>query len=147
MRALAPTRIWMTDDRTWIRVPPPVAPLPHLRPMLPTARPEEVPMTTKPTITEVLPLVRAYYAKPGNEAGGSLHVVLDDGNVSDDDVRFCLQQTREHGDADGVALAEKLLLMSRTQRRKLGRLNRWAPPRLPPASGWSDYEVVEEEDK
>ncbi len=81
----------------------------------------------KPTITDVLPLVRAYYAKPGNEVGGSLHLVLDDGNVRDDDVRSCLQFARERADADGVALAEKLLPMSRTQRRKLGRLNRWAP--------------------
>jgi len=114
--------------------------------MLPQASTEEdaMTMTTKPTITEVLPIVRAYYAKPGNEVGGSLHIVLDDGNVSDDDVRFCLQQARERDDADGVALAEKLLLMSRTQRRKLGRLNRWAPPRTPPVSESASSRVTDD---
>jgi hypothetical protein len=77
--------------------------------------------TMKPTIPEVAPLVRAYYEKPGNEAGGALHVVLDDCNVDDGSVRFCLTEATERGDADGEALARKLLAMSKTQRRKLAR--------------------------
>lgn len=76
----------------------------------------------KPTIPEVLPLVRAYYAKPGNSVGGSLHIVLEDYNVADSNVEWCRTNAWEKGDKDGVALAEMLLLMSRTQRRKLGRL-------------------------
>lgn len=75
----------------------------------------------KPTVPEVLPLVRAYYAKDGNGAGGSLHIVLDDGNVEDSHVRFCLEFAREEGDEDGVRLAETLLQMSQTQRLKLYR--------------------------
>ena len=35
----------------------------------------------KPTILEVMPLVKAYYEKPENGAGGNLHIVLDDGNI------------------------------------------------------------------
>lgn len=73
----------------------------------------------KPTVPEVLPLVRAYYAKDGNGAGGSLHVVLDDGNVEDHFVEFCMEEARKMGDVAGVALAELLLGMSKTQRRKL----------------------------
>ena len=73
----------------------------------------------KPAISEVLPLVRDYYNKPGNGAGGSLHIVLDDGNISDGDVQFCLNDAKERGDNDGVSLAEKLLLMSKAQRKKL----------------------------
>jgi hypothetical protein len=73
----------------------------------------------RPTIPGVLPAVRAYYAKPGNEAGGSQHIVLDDGNTADDNVRFCIEYARERGDEDGVKLAETLLRMSRAQRKKL----------------------------
>ena len=75
----------------------------------------------KPTIPEVLPLVRAYYAKPGNGCGGSLHIVLDDGNVDAADVQWCLRYAQEQGDEDGVRLASLLLQMSRTQRTKLYR--------------------------
>ena len=75
----------------------------------------------KPTVPDVLPLVHAYYALPGNGAGGNLHIVLDDGNVDDSSVRFCLTQARERGDEPGIILAEALLLMSRTQRTKLYR--------------------------
>lgn len=69
----------------------------------------------KPTLPDVLPRVRAY-------RGDSLHVVLDDQNVSDMDVAFCRDYAAERGDAEGVALAETLLAMSRSQRLRLCRL-------------------------
>lgn len=78
----------------------------------------------KPTVPEVLPLVRAYYAKPGNGAGGNLHIVLDDYNVRDDDVQFCLDLAEQFNDEDGAALAKLLLKMSKTQRAKLAALKR-----------------------
>ena len=77
----------------------------------------------KPTVPEVLPLVNKYYAKPGNGAGGCLHLVLDDGNIETSHVQVCLNYARENGDTDGVALAELLLQMSYTQRNKLYRLH------------------------
>ena len=40
----------------------------------------------KPTVPEVLPLVRAYYQKPGNIVGGNLHLVLDDENVENEHI-------------------------------------------------------------
>ena len=73
----------------------------------------------KPTVPEVLPLVRAYYSMPGNGAGGSLHVVLDDGNIDDYFVRSCLLSAQESGDAAGAGLAALLLKMSKTQRSRL----------------------------
>jgi hypothetical protein len=73
----------------------------------------------KPTVPEVLPIVRAFYAKPGNEVGGSLHVVLDDGNVGDDHLNAAVESARETGDADGEMLGRVLLLCSRTQRLKV----------------------------
>lgn len=78
-------------------------------------------MEAKPTVPEVLPLVNAYYRKPGNAVGGSLHIVLEDENIDNGHVQFCLDYAREHGDDDGVKLAELLLKMSRTQRRKISR--------------------------
>ncbi len=39
-------------------------------------------MDKKPTITEVLSLVKEYYLIPGNSVGGSLHIVLDEGMVN-----------------------------------------------------------------
>ena len=76
-------------------------------------------MSDRPTVPEVLPLVRAYYAKPGNEAGGNLHIVLDDGNVEDSSIRFCVEGSVREMDLDGVSLCQKLLAMSKTQRRVL----------------------------
>lgn len=73
----------------------------------------------KPTIPEVAPLIAAYYAKPGNEVGGSLHIVLDDGNIERYHVEFCRRYAEEHNDPDGAALAEILLQCSITQRKKL----------------------------
>lgn len=76
-------------------------------------------MATKPTVPEVLPLVQQYYAKPGNECGGSLHIVLDDGNVETEHVAYCQQYAKDRGDDFGYALAGLLLRMSKTQRLKL----------------------------
>jgi hypothetical protein len=75
----------------------------------------------KPTVPEVLPLAKAYYAKPGNSCGGNLHIVLDDGNIEDYWVKSCINVARQKGDEDGVKLAELLLRMSKTQRRKIRR--------------------------
>lgn len=75
----------------------------------------------KPVAQEALPLVRDYYAKPGNKLGGNLHMVLDDGRVEDVDVELCLAQAQEAGDEEGERLARLILGMSRTQRLKLFR--------------------------
>lgn len=74
----------------------------------------------KPTIPEVIERFAAYYAR--HPAGGAMHIVLDDGNIADEHVRYCIQHAQEQGDAEGEALARILLDMSKTQRKKLGRL-------------------------
>ena len=76
-------------------------------------------MSDKPTVLEILPVVRAYYAKPNNGVGGSLHIVLEDGNIETSHIEFCMEYARENNDPDGVVLAKLLMKMSRTQRRKL----------------------------
>ncbi len=95
----------------------------------------------KPTIPEVLDRFVAYLNAHG--AWGSLHVVLDDGNVHDDHVRGCIEWATEQGDEEGRQLGEILLKMSVTQRKKLpdvawGR-SEWA--RLFRANGFPDIHV------
>ncbi len=71
------------------------------------------------TVLEVMPDVRALYDK--SAVGCCLHIVLDDGNVADSHVQFCVEYAIEKGHKDCEALARKLLSMTRTQRLKLGR--------------------------
>lgn len=59
-----------------------------------------------------------YYEKNG--AWGSLHIVLDDGNLADDQVRSCEGWAEERGDFEGMELAKILLQMTKTQRAKIG---------------------------
>ena len=73
----------------------------------------------KPTIPEVLPLIREYLSKEGNGTGGDYHILLDDGNVSDGDVEFCLDWARKNKDELGIKIGKLLLRMSKTQRLKL----------------------------
>jgi hypothetical protein len=73
----------------------------------------------KATLPQVKPLVRAFMGLSGNEVGGALHPVLEDGNYADSDVAWCLGEAVRRGDHVGVLLAALLLRMSRTQRSKL----------------------------
>ena len=73
----------------------------------------------KPTIPEVEPLVRDFARTPGNEVGGHLHIVLDDGNVEDHFVRSCIEDAESAGDVQAAELGRLLLRMSKTQRLKL----------------------------
>ena len=42
-------------------------------------------------------------------AGGSLHIVLEDQNVGDKSVQWCLEHAKEVGDVMGVKIAQALL--------------------------------------
>lgn len=44
-----------------------------------------------------------------NITGGSLHIVLDDGNNEDDHIEFCFNYAKEHGDVAGMYIASKLI--------------------------------------
>jgi len=73
----------------------------------------------KPTLPELRPLVRRFYGLPNNEAAGTLHIVLDDGNIDNDDVTFCIDCAGIIGDGPGVILGKLLLRASKTQRNLL----------------------------
>ena len=77
---------------------------------------------TRSTIPDVIDRFRAYHER--EPMWGSLHIVLDDQNVSDSNVWFCFHWADEHDDSEGVELALLLIRMSRTQRLKLSRLCR-----------------------
>jgi hypothetical protein len=71
------------------------------------------------TVPDVVPLVYLYYRMLGNSNGGSLHIVTEDQNITDDNIKFVSEYAQQRGDKHGVALAMILLRMSRTQRLKI----------------------------
>ncbi len=76
----------------------------------------------KPSIPEVIHLFKAYKEKPGNSVWGSLHIVLEDGNIKNDHIVFCKEWARDLGDKDGENLCDILLLMSKSQRTRIGKM-------------------------
>lgn len=75
----------------------------------------------RPTVLDVYPLLDEYAALEQNSNGGSLHIVLMDGNLRSGHVRFCRDWAAEHGDVLGVRLALALLDLTVTQRSKCAR--------------------------
>jgi hypothetical protein len=71
---------------------------------------------TKPTVPEVKPLIRAYYALPMNGAGGELHCVLDDRNYERKFIRTTLYRAEK---IETRWLCHVLLLLSNSQRRRI----------------------------
>jgi hypothetical protein len=65
-----------------------------------------------------------YYAKPGNGAGGNCHVVLDDRNIVDSFIRFCLGECEAKGDEDGARIMIAMLEQKATARLKSIDLSR-----------------------
>lgn len=77
----------------------------------------------KPTVSDVLPLVLKLYQTYDGGAGCCLHIVLDDGNVNDSSVDFCIKCAQDEGHPECEALARLLRQMSRTQRKKLASMH------------------------
>lgn len=77
-------------------------------------------MTARPTIPDVVERFAAYGIKTSG-VWGSLHVVLDECNVSDGNVEWCIAYAERRGDAEGAELGRILLTMSKTQRGKMDR--------------------------
>jgi hypothetical protein len=61
----------------------------------------------------------AYYRIKGNEAGGSLHIVLDDGNYTDAAIQSCVDWALEIGDDFGFVLGKLILKLNPAQRIEL----------------------------
>ena len=50
------------------------------------------------TWRDLVNAARFVYQQQGGECGGNLHVVLDDGNLDDNDILFCLAEAMKEGD-------------------------------------------------
>lgn len=58
-------------------------------------------------------LINIYQQEPTgkNNAGGNLHIVIDDYNVEDSDVLFCMEQCKKNNDYLGLEICERLMEM------------------------------------
>lgn len=74
---------------------------------------------SKPSPEFLQAIIAAYYDQPGNICGGTLHIALDDYNLEDEHVRWCLNHAREQGDENGIFVAKMLLLYDEAERIKL----------------------------
>lgn len=83
-------------------------------------------MITIPTkfvsVRELAVLCKEYYKHPDNGAWGSLHIALDDSNLSDSSIVFCLVTAVKRNDELGQFIAKNMLEFTETQRRKLRAL-------------------------
>jgi len=84
----------------------------------------------KPSMSDVSEMVLDYLSHPENGVGGSLHIVLDDGNTDNDSVAYCRKYAAEVGDDAGVRLADALALLTEEDRDAL-YANRWRVPGSP----------------
>lgn len=63
-----------------------------------------------------LGIVEKFYLLPGNGAGGSLHVVLDDCNLDRENVEWCIEYARKANDAPAIAVGMLLLALTDEER-------------------------------
>ena len=71
------------------------------------------------TVPPVVEQAVALYERPGGSVGCCLHVVLSDGNLETDMLRFCFDRSVETSHADCKELAQNMLLMTRSQRKRV----------------------------
>ena len=72
------------------------------------------PIVPNDDMRKLLSLCVEWYSIPGNEVGGCLHVVLDDDNVMDEDLLYCLNKI---DDKKAIAIVEGLQKLSLMQRK------------------------------
>ena len=70
-------------------------------------------------MTEILDLIKDYYSKDGNGTGGNLHITLDDWNLEDSNIKFCIKLSEKNKDKDGINIGNKLLALSKIRREKI----------------------------
>jgi len=71
------------------------------------------------TVPDVIDRFKDYHLL--NPVWGSLHIVLDDFNVEDSHVQWCIEHAEQTGDTEGAELGKILLQMSKSQRYKLAK--------------------------
>ena len=71
------------------------------------------------TAREIREAIHAFYQKPGNLAGGVLHVVLDDGNYHNDCLAHCRELAEEADDVDALEILDALDERSYCSRKRI----------------------------
>jgi len=72
-----------------------------------------------PTLDQLRQHIQDFTELEGNICGGNLHIVIDDGNIDDVSIDFCIAQCKEKDDWKGLQLAEKLKYLTLEQRAEL----------------------------
>lgn len=65
----------------------------------------------------LITLIENYYSTDG--AGGTCHIVLDDGNIEDGHVQYCKEYSEELNDFWGLTIATLLLDFSEEEREEI----------------------------
>ena len=73
----------------------------------------------RPTTLDLIPLLSDLYMLEEHGCGGHLHIVLDDGNLRDADVEFCIAAAAKDGCLPCQQVGALLRVMTETQRRGL----------------------------
>lgn len=76
---------------------------------------------------QIAKLIKDYYLLPDNEAGGNCHIVLDDNNIDDESIIYCICECIKNNDKTGQYIMNKLLLLRKTARGKAIKLYREMP--------------------
>lgn len=74
------------------------------------------------TPRSVLVSCLGYYKIKGNEVGGSLNIILDDGNYTDAAIESCIHWAMEAGDDFGFILGQLILKLNNKEREELDKL-------------------------
>lgn len=70
--------------------------------------------------TKLCEMIHSYYSADGNGAGGTLHIVLDDGNIETSSIQWCVDNSiKESNDQEALVIANELLKLSYSARQKL----------------------------
>jgi len=71
---------------------------------------------TSQRVKEIMPLVWELYATDHGSVGGCLHIVLDDNNICDGSIEFCIDYAKREKCDQCLLIAEMLMKMSEDER-------------------------------
>jgi hypothetical protein len=73
----------------------------------------------KPSKEMMGAIIAEFYRKTENICGGTLHIVLEDGNTEDHNVEWCKRYAEDQLDYDGVLVADLLLKFTEDEREEI----------------------------
>lgn len=76
------------------------------------------------TARELSVLIREYCSIDGNLAGGNCHIVLEDTNIKDEHIHFCIKECITKNDKMGLFIMLTMLNMRKTARLKAIELSK-----------------------